>query len=109
MGACGPGAQSPSQHLAWVHEASGVQRGLELPHGLHAHRAHFLEQQLPLAQPDAVFPGARAVERQCAPGRQPEGTLGESSPSLAPPLSPPSCPASRFALTCPVALQRPGP
>lgn len=38
-----------------------------------------------------------------------KGPSAGAPPAPAPPLSPPSCPASRFALTCPAALQRPGP
>lgn len=94
--ACGPGAPSPSQHLAWVHEASGVQRGFELPHGLNAHHAHLLLQQLPLAQTDAMFPCARAMECQCSPGKQREEVLSRC-PLLLPSALP--HPASRFALT----------
>lgn len=56
-------ADAHSQHLAWVHEAFGIQRGLELLHGLHAHVAHLLLQQLPLAQPNAMLPGTCSVER----------------------------------------------
>lgn len=42
--AYGSSTRSSSQHLAWVHEASGVQHDLELPHGLHAHSTNFLLQ-----------------------------------------------------------------
>lgn len=70
LGACGPSVWSTSQHLAWVHEASGIQHGLELPHDLHTHSAHLLLQQLPFAQTNAVFPRARPTECQCSPGRQ---------------------------------------
>lgn len=62
-------ASGDSQHLAWVHEASGVQCGLELPHCLHAHITHLLLQQLPLTQPYAMLPSTCPVECQRPPAQ----------------------------------------
>lgn len=56
-----------SQHLAWVHEAFGIQYSLELLHGLHTHGTHLLLQQMPLAQTNAVLPCACSMESQCSP------------------------------------------
>lgn len=89
----------PLTALPGVHEASGVQ--------CDAGGAAWSPHPQPtssssswLAQPDAVFPGARAVGASARLGAA-GGTLSGSSPAPAPPLSPPSCPASRFALTLP--------
>lgn len=65
---------SSSQHFAWVHETSGIQCVFELPHSLHAHSAHFLLQQLSLAQPDAMLSRACPMECQGTP-RRPNGIL----------------------------------
>lgn len=104
LGACTSSAQSPSQHFAWVHEASGIQCGLELPHDLYAHGSHFLLQQLSLAHPNAMFPSARPVECQCPPGRERKRFSAECSPICF--GSFPLLPGQGCVLAGPAALQR---
>lgn len=105
LGACRSSAQSPSQHFAWVHEASGVQCGLELSHGLYAHGSHFLLQQSSLAQPNAVFPSAGPVECQCPPGRKRKRFSAGCSPTRF--GSSPLLPGHGCVLAGPAGRQRP--